>query len=288
MNIQSLATQVADYLAETSDDDGGGSPFPGLWLFQQSQTTKHQPTLYEPVVCLILQGQKEIVQEASVLTIKAGTSLLVSHELPVVSCSTPESTNKPYLAIALALDLSLLRSLYEEVSGELGDSCAPVNSIAVQQSDPGLIDCLSRYLSAAGDSIEMKVMAPLILREIHFRLLRAGYGGMLRELLRSDSNASTIARAIVRIRRDFRRRIIVPELAQDMGMSSSSFHKHFKAITSVTPLQYQKELRLFEAKRLLSACEGSVSEVAFAVGYESPNQFSREFTRKFGVSPRDI
>ncbi|MBL4637319.1 MAG: AraC family transcriptional regulator [Kofleriaceae bacterium] len=288
MNIQSLATQVADYLHETDNELGVANPLPGLWLFEQSKATEHCPMLYEPVVCLILQGQKEIVLETSVLTITPGTSLLVSHDLPVISCSTPESTSKPYLAIVLALDLPLLRSLYEEVSSELGDPGVRAHSIAVEECDPRLIDCLSRYLLVAGDPIETKVMAPLILREIHFRLLRAGHGGMLRELLRYDSYASTIARAIARIRRDFRQRMVVPELAQDMGMSSSSFHKHFKAITSVTPLQYQKELRLFEAKRLLSACEGSVSEVAFEVGYESPNQFSREFTRKFGVSPRDV
>ena len=286
MDIQTLASQTAAYLAEHTSELPIARPVPGMLLFQQLQPSQSTPSLYEPVVCLILQGRKETTLGDTTLRLAPGDSLLISHDVPVIARITSASPKEPYLAIVLTLDLSLLRSLYEEVSEAIcHDSIEGTSSAAVDKSDPRFIDCLSRYLALADDPLETKVMAPLLMREIHFRLLMATYGGMLRELLRHDSHASNIARAIARIRRDYRTSIAVPELAQEIGMSSSSFHKHFKAITSVTPLQYQKELRLLEAKRLLVVGGNPVSDVAYEVGYESPNQFSREFARKFGSSP---
>lgn len=129
-------------------------------------------------------------------------------------------------------------------------------------------------------------MAPLIRREIHFRLLLARHGAMLRQLVRQESAASRISKAIGKIRQDFKTQIAVSELARTAGMSVSSFHEHFRTLTATTPLQYQKDLRLIEARQLLIDGTRSVSNVAFEVGYESPTQFSREYSRKFGVSPR--
>jgi AraC-like DNA-binding protein len=129
------------------------------------------------------------------------------------------------------------------------------------------------------------VLGPLTSREIHYRLLMAPFGGMLRLLIRHDSNASAIARAIGHIRGDLRSPITIPDLARRVGMSASSFYQHFKRTTSTTPLQYQKELRLLEARQLLRTGGASVTTAAFEVGYESLSQFSREYARKFGVPP---
>ena len=286
MEIQALASQASSYLANNKDNSEASKPLPGMFLLQEFETSEFVPALYEPVVCLILQGRKETVLGDTTLRLAPGDSLVVSHDVPVVARITQASTRKPYLALLLTVDLSLLRSLYEEVSDALPESGAHcTSSAAVEKGSPRLLNCLSRYLKLADDPLEAKVMAPLLQREIHFRLLMASHGSMLRELLRHDSHASNISRAIARIRRDFRTSIVVPELAREFGMSSSSFHKHFKSITSVTPLQYQKELRLLEAKRLLQVGGHPVSDVAYEVGYESPNQFSREFSRKFGASP---
>jgi AraC-like DNA-binding protein len=211
--------------------------------------------------------------------------LVVSHDLPIISRITKARPGKPYLALVLMIDVGMLRGLYEEIGPDLVEDTDPC-SLAVHEADKKLIDSLGRYLALASDAVEARVMAPSILREIHFRLLMAPHGGMLRKLLRHDSHASNVARAIARIRRDFRQAIPIPELAREIGMSSSSFHKHFRNITATTPLQYQKELRLLEARRMLAAGEESVSGVAYDVGYESPTQFSREYARKFGVSPR--
>lgn len=153
------------------------------------------------------------------------------------------------------------------------------------RADPGLLDALRRYLALADCPADSKVLGPLTSKEIHFRLLMAPFGAMLRRLLRRDSNASAIARAIGHIRGNISAPVAIPELARQVGMSPSAFHKHFKTITSTTPLQYQKELRLLEARRLLRTAGASVTAAAFDVGYESPSQFSREYARKFGIPP---
>ena len=142
----------------------------------------------------------------------------------------------------------------------------------------GFFDLIDRPLEA-------KVMAPLVLREIHFRLLMAQHGGMLRQLLQRGSHASRLTKVLERIKNDYTAPLAVTELASIAGMSPSSFHEHFKALTATTPLQYQKNLRLIEARRLLLDCGHNVSSAAFEVGYESPTQFTREYTRKFGASP---
>lgn len=286
-NVTDLAHQIASYLDEnTPENDTTAQPLPGLGLLRSTQTTELDATLYEPVVCLIVQGAKEVRLGTHRVTVGAGASLVVSHDVPVVSRITAATAEQPYLAMIVVLDVSLLRSLYDEV-GEAAPAAAEANSLAAHDADASLLDCMSRYLALARKPVEAKVLAPLLLKELHFRLLMAPHGAMLRQLLRHDSHASAVTRAIAKIRRDFRSSLKVPELAREIGMSASSFHKHFKDITSTTPLQYQKELRLLEARRLLSSGGVSISDVAYQVGYESPNQFSREYSRKFGMSPRD-
>lgn len=286
MDIAQLAAQ-ADECINKSAGKGAelASPLPGLVLLRHPRPTPLSATLYEPVVCLILQGEKETAAGETRLRFGPGESLVVSHVLPVVSRITQASPASPYLALVLSLDVALLRSLYDEV-GPAAVETPRAQAMDVHPADPRLVDALSRYLALADDALEQRVVGPLLLRELHFRLLVAPHGGMLRRLLRHDSHASGIERALARLRRDFREPIAVPALAQAVGMSPSSFHKHFKAVTSTTPLQYQKELRLLEARRLLSVEGRSVSSAAFEVGYESANQFSREYARKFGVAPR--
>jgi AraC-like DNA-binding protein len=252
-------------------------------LFKRTQPTELSPELYEPVLCLILQGTKEVTIGGSTLHVGPGDSLLVTHDMPVTTRITEASPDAPYLSIVLMLDLSLVRSLYEEVRDALVQ--APGPSAGVHRADAQLVAALARYVGLTGDPVERKVMVPLLQREIHFRLLMAPHGGMLRQLLRHDSHASNVARAISRIRRDYRTPLAVPDLARDVGMSLSSFHKHFREITASTPLQYQKELRLLEARRMLASGRHAVTTIAYEVGYGSQNQFSREYARKFGVPP---
>lgn len=255
-------------------------PLPGLRLLRHQRITAFEATLYEPVVCLIVQGRKQTSFGGRTLDARAGQCLLVSHDLPVVS----RVLEAPYVSLLLDVELGLLRSLYDEVAEATLDA-DDASVLEVHEADAALLDALRRYLALAESPTDAKVLGPMIRRELHYRLLMAPFGGMLRSLVRHDSHASAIARAIAHIRRDYRASIAIPELARSVGMSTSSFHKHFKSVTSSSPLQYQKELRLLAARQRLVAGEASVSAVAFEVGYESPSQFSREYARKFGVQP---
>jgi len=255
-------------------------PMDGLLLLRRDRPTSFEASLYEPVLCLILQGRKEVTIGEQTLSFGPGECLLVSHDLPVRS----RITEAPYLALVFEVDVATIRKLYDEVAASALDSeCA--RAAETHRADPGLLDALRRYLALADSPADAKVLGPLVSKEIHYRLLVAPFGGMLRGLIRHDSNASAIARAIGQIRDDIRSPIAIPDLARQVGMSASSFHKHFKTVTSTTPLQYQKELRLLEARRLLQTGGASVTTAAFDVGYESPSQFSREYARKFGVPP---
>ena len=288
MDLSDLITDVLTH-AEVHANERGVSltPVPGLFTVCGYQPTEFQANVYDPVVCLILQGRKETSLDDSLISVGAGETLIVSHHVPVMSRIIEASRSKPYVALIQTLDLDIIRSLIDKT--ESGQSAnLQTRSMNSGEADEKLVECMRRAFSLTSDPQDIPVMAPLLQSEIHFRLLRAKHGGMLRELLKVDSSASRISNAVELIRARFRESISVSVLARSVGMSSSSFHEHFKIVTGKSPLQYQKELRLLEAKRLLLESSEPVSRVAFEVGYESPNQFSREFSRKFGTPPARI
>jgi AraC-like DNA-binding protein len=280
-DLQALADLALQHFPDKSDKLAHSvEPVPGLKLLRCPVKTSFKASVYEPVVCLIVQGKKETLLGGRQLTADTGACLLVSHDLPVLS----RVVRAPYLALLLDVELALLRGLYEELADTLLNSESG-RALEVHAAGPHLLDAFQRYLALAGSPADAKVLGPLIRRELHYRLLTAPFGGMLRSLVRHDSHESAIARAIAQIRQDYRGELTIPALAKRVGMSTSSFHKHFKAVTDVSPLQYQKDLRLLDARRLLT--EGAtVSDAAFGVGYESLSQFSREYARKFGIQPR--
>lgn len=285
MTTDALAARAMTFLQGTSLDPALVAPVEGMVLLRHREPTSWTATVYDPVVCLILQGRKETAVRDRSIALSAGEALVVSHDLPVVARITQAERGRPYLAMIVTLDTTLLRGLYDEV-GDVPFEDTDLHALAAHRADPGLVEALSRYIALASNPVEARVLLPLIRKEVHFRLLMAPNGGMLRQLLRHGSHASQVARAIRHLRENFRGPVSIPELASRVGMSPSSLYKHFKAVTSTTPLQYLKELRLLEARRLLSEGGHTVSSAAYEVGYESPNQFSREFSRKFGVSPR--
>ncbi|NRB18282.1 MAG: AraC family transcriptional regulator [Rhodobacteraceae bacterium] len=256
-----------------------------LFAMSNPKTTPYEATLYEPIMCLVLQGVKEAHLGERRVRYGAGDSLIVSHTIPAVSGVIQASADHPYVSLALRLDMAMARSLYDDI-GETEMGTGGLQSMSVAATDAGLVDAMTRLFRISQNPIESRTLAPLVLKEIHFRLLRAQHGGMLRQLLLHESPASRVSKSIARIRSDYNQHIPVAELAATAGMSQSTFHEHFKTVTSSTPLQYQKELRLLEAQRLLRSRGKTVSSVAFEVGYESPTQFSREYARKFGVTPR--
>jgi AraC-like DNA-binding protein len=284
---QDLITDVADYVrARGGLGTGSETPVEGFFAFCSESRSEFEAMFYEPVMCVVLQGAKEAHLEDRTVRYSAGMSLIVSHALPVNAGVIDASPERPYVSLALKIDLATVRSLYDEI-GPAGGQDRAAHSMSVAGGDAPLIDAMGRLFRLAQDPVEVQALAPLVLREIHFRLLRARHGGMLRQLLLHESPASRISKAIALIRNRFTTPLTVGELAAAAGMSQSTFHEHFKTVTSTTPLQYQKELRLMEARRLLLGGGKSVAACAYDVGYESPTQFSREYARKFGVPPSD-
>jgi AraC-like DNA-binding protein len=285
MNIQALTAQALRYDDISIGKDSMDTQLlPGLLVFRRDAPSALECLIYQPIICLILQGSKQVHAGRHRVDLTPGDALLVSHHLPVNSRIIRASAGEPYLALILSLDISTIRGLYEQV-GEAVQPEDMTRAMRAARIDAGWAEPLLRYLDLMDNRLEAEVLGPGILREIHFRLLMSPLGGMLRNLLSVDSQASRVARAIARLQRDYRDPITIPELARTAGMSLSSFHAHFRTVTGTTPLQYQKDLRMIEARRLLGAGAPNVAAVAFEVGYESATQFSREYSRKFGISP---
>ncbi len=283
MNLRPLAKKVDRILTTSSTVDAPS--LPGMFLLRHEAPTAFEATIYDPLVCLILQGAKETSTADRTLTVEEGQSVLVSHDLPVVSRILRASRATPYLALVITLDLGVLRSLYDDV-GDEGIAVTGARVLEVGPVEPQVAEVIERYVGLLDSPVDARVLGPLVRKELHYRLLMSGAGGMLRCLLRRHSHASQIAEALRVLRERYRDSLEIGQLARSVGMSASAFHKHFKSVMNTTPLQYQKDLRLTQARRLLLAGRQSVSATAFEVGYESPSQFSREYARKFGAPPQ--
>ncbi len=254
----------------------------GMHFLRFNAPSPQQATVYRPLLCLVLQGAKQLSAGAHSLTIAAGQSLIVSHALPVVS----RITDAPYVALVFPLELDLLRGLAASVPTGRGMRSHDPFSITLCPTDPAMQDALSRYLDQCAGDETRQMLAPITRQEIHARLLLGPHGDALQKLLWHKTTASRIFQATREIQSDLSRTVVVGEIADRVGMSQSAFFEHFKAVTGTSPLQYQKDLRLLHARDALRGSDAKVSEVAFRVGYESSAQFSREYARKFGRSPR--
>lgn len=282
--ITALAEEFV-HISATNSADLRNS-LPGLAVIRREHQNPVESTIYKPVVCLILRGSKTVTAAGEEFNLGLGDALLVSHDSPVASRITQANPKEPYLAIILSIDMETIRGLYDQV-GEAATAPGVSRSLAADVADPSWINPLGRYLALINDPMGAKVLGPMILTEIHYRLLMSAQGEMFRNLLCSHSSASRIGRAIAHIRQDYHKPLSINDLAKLAGMSQSTFHSHFKSITGTTPLQYQKELRIIEARRRLKEGGQSISAISFDVGYQSPSQFSREYSRKFGLSPRE-
>ncbi len=258
----------------------------GTHLLRHHATTDLDATVYRPLLCLILQGAKQVGSSTRTLKVSAGQSLIVSHTLPVISRITEASQENPYTALVFPLDLDLLRSLASAVPPALKAPPSDPFSICLCDTDPGLTDALHRYFLQCEEEETRQLLAPITSREIHARLLIGLHAPVLQRLLWHESTASRIFLATREIQANLSETIAVGDLAARIGMSNSAFFEQFKAVTGTSPLQYQKDLRLLKARYDLRTSRTKISEVAFSVGYESSAQFSREYSRKFGRAPR--
>lgn len=255
-----------------------------LSLIRANQPSVPVPAVYEASLCIIAQGAKRVALGDQIETYDASRYLLVSVDLPLVGHVIEASADAPYLCCKIDLDLAALADLLTTESLPTGRSDLP--ALAVYPGDPDLIDAACRLIGLLDRPDSIAALAPLIEREILYRLLTGPHGAMLRHMGAADSRLSQISRAIATIRKGFREQLRIDDIAAAAGMSPSSLHAHFKSITRTTPLEYQQQLRLQEARRLMLANGASAGAAGFAVGYGSPSQFSREYRRLFGAPPR--
>jgi AraC-like DNA-binding protein len=283
--IEFLRNKVRDTLL----NNGGGSALhdfsEDVFCIKEVNISKLNKTIYEPALCIILQGEKQVNLDNRTLRVSAGDSLIVSHHVPVYAKITQASAEVPYLSLIIRINLTIIRSLYLEME-QIIKKQERAFSVDLERADSALINTIDRFITTIDDPIESQLIGPAILKELHLRVLRSPHGGMLRQMIPSNSAANNIARSIEHIRNNYRDRLLVTEVAREVGMSESSFYQKFREITGTTPHQYQKSLRLMEAHTLLSLDGSSVSDAAFAVGYESANHFSRDYSKKFGIPPK--
>ncbi len=265
--------------------DGTAEPLPGLSFHRSSSPGEPLHSVYDPVFCVIAQGSKEVFLGRERYLYDATHYLIVTANLPVVAHVLEASEARPYLSLRLRFDPLLVSSVMIESGQTAFAQRASVRAINVSPLDTDLLDAVLRLVRLADDPAEACFMAPLITREIIYRLLNGEQCDRLRYIVVENGRTHHIARAIDRLRREFDRPLRVEHIAHELGMSVSSFHHHFKAVTAMSPLQFQKRLRLQEARRLMLSEALDATSVAHRVGYDDVSHFSREYKRFFGVPP---
>ncbi|MGC2776206.1 MAG: AraC family transcriptional regulator [Bradyrhizobium sp.] len=285
--MTSLLNAVSRYAAVHADAAGiARTPIPGLTAVRATAPSELVYAISRPLVCLIVQGSKQVTMGTQGFTFSAGDSLIITADVPTVSQITRAGRAAPYLSLVLELDSALIAELIAQMDGT---TAADGFALRVEPTDAEVTDAALRLMCLLDRPIGLQVLQAQLVREMHYWLLAGRHGAAIRRVGGPDSHAQRVARAVALLRTEFAQSLPVERLAAAAGMSPSSFHQHFRRHTSLSPLQFQKQLRLIEARRLMLAEGMSASSAAFAVGYESVPQFTREYGRLFGRPPgRDV
>lgn len=281
--------ELAERIARAISADGTFEPLKGLHLFRSSNPTEPLHGCSKPALCVIAQGSKQVLLGDSLYRYDPAHYLLATVELPIWGQIVEASAHRPYLSFLLELDPALVSSVMVEAGHLSSQSRGDVRAIDVSPLDTDLLDAVVRLVRLLDSPAEARILRPLITREIVYRLLVGEQGNRLRHLALLGGPGDRIAEAVERLRREFDQPLRIENLAREMGMSVSGFHHHFKAVTAMSPLQFQKHLRLQEARRILLAENLDAASAGYRVGYDDASQFSREYKRLFGQPPlRDV
>jgi AraC-like DNA-binding protein len=279
-------TALVERLAAT--EGVHATSWPALSLFRADSPGVPTCAMYEPGLGLALRGAKQILLGQQVFVHEPASYLVTSVDVPVSSQVLRASKNDPCLCLTFRLDMVRIREMLPEVTGDRMTGAAAAG-ISLSPLEGGLLDPLLRLVRLLDAPRDLAMLGPLIEHEVLYRLLTGAQGARLVQIATSGSQGHQVSRAIDWLRRHYDAPLRIDELAGRVNMSSSSLHHHFRAITAMSPLQYQKQLRLHEARRMLLAGQCDVATAAHRVGYESPSQFSREYSRHFGAPPlRDV
>jgi AraC-like DNA-binding protein len=285
--MQANLDELVERISSVVGEDGAVEPLKGLYLHRASSTKKVHG-VSKPGFCVIAQGSKEIFLANEHYQYDPANYLLVTSELPIISQIIEASKEHPYFSLRLELDPSFISSVMVE-AGHASHVQAHVRAFNVSTLDQALLDAVLRLVRLLDTPSEATFLAPLIKREIIFRLLRGEQGERLRQIATLGGHSHRMAKAIERIRKEFDQTLKIESIANDLAMSVSSFHHHFKIVTAMSPLQFQKKLRLQEARRLMLGENLDAASAAYRVGYDDASHFNREYKRLFGLPPmRDV
>ncbi|HZN07888.1 MAG TPA: AraC family transcriptional regulator [Pyrinomonadaceae bacterium] len=281
--------ELIERMLRAADKDALLEVFPGVFIYHSSKPTECVPSVFKPAFCVIAQGSKSVLLNDESFDYDSGHYLISTLDLPIVSNVVEASREKPYLNLRIDLDPTLVASVIIESGIKVKKSDAAVKAMDVSPLDADLLDAVVKLVRLLDTPEEMKVLAPLIIHEIVYRLLKGAQGARLSHLITTEGDASRVSRAVKKLREKIDQPLKVENLARELGMSVSGFHHHFKAVTAMSPLQYQKQIRLQEARRLMLGEGMDVASASFRVGYEDPSYFSRDYKKLFGAPPqRDI
>jgi AraC-like DNA-binding protein len=281
--------ELVERIGRAMRADGVAQPLPGLHLARSSSPLKPVHGVFEPSLCVIAQGSKEVLLGESRYRYDPFHYLLTTVDLPYAGQVLEASPEQPYLSLRLELAPTLVSSVIVEAGHASPRDQASVKAISVSPLDGHLLDAVVRLVRLLDAPADVPILLPLITREIIYRLLVGEQGGRLRHLALQGGYTPHIARAVKRLRQDFDQPLRIENMAQELGMSVSGFHHHFKAVTALSPLQFQKRLRLQEARRLMLGEDLDAASAAYRVGYHDTSHFNREYKSLFGVPPmRDV
>ncbi|MCG6467468.1 AraC family transcriptional regulator [Vibrio parahaemolyticus] len=288
---RAFATQKLAKLIDrwTGDANQYDTPISGLRFSRWTTPTPPTSYTHNPSICLIAQGRKRVLLGEESFIYDANHFLISSVDLPIIANIIEASEELPYLGLIIELDLTEISQLIVDSELAFTQSKEAQKGIAVGELSESLLDAFVRLAELLDEGQNIKILAPIIKREIFYRLLMSEQGTRLHQIVTAGSHSHQIAKAIDWLKNNFVKPLSVGDLASYTGMSKSSFYTHFRSMTSMTPLQFQKKLRLSEARRLMLTENLDAMAATFKVGYESPSQFSREYSRLFGAPPsKDI
>ncbi len=276
-----LVERIADMLCE----DGVREALPGVHMARASRPSEPIHCMYPAALCVIVQGEKEVFIGNSVHRYDVNRYLLATIQLPAVSRIVHASIREPYLSLRVNLEPALVGSVIAEAGFVSEQATSTTNAVAVSTQDSDLLESCLRLVRCIRDPGEARFIAPLLKREIVFRLLVAEQGSRLRYLPALSGGSYAITMAIERLRSNFDQPLSIDALARELGMSPSAFHHQFRSITDQSPLQFQKQLRLLEARRLMLAEDMDAATAGYRVGYADASHFSRDYKKLFGLPP---
>ena len=286
--VKTNRAELIELIGRNVSDDGAKEVLPGFFLARSSRPSESLNTVYRPAFCLVAQGRKRALLGEEVFRYDPGRYLLFTVDLPLIFQIEKATPDEPYLGLRLDLDPSLVAAVMLEADIKIKKGHASTKAMDVNSIDANLLDAVVRLVRLAKEPQSSKVLAPLVVKEIIYRLLAGGQGARLGHLLQSG-DTQRISQAIGQLREHLDESLKIDDFARQLGMSVSGFHHHFKSVTAMSPLQFQKQIRLQEARRLMLGEDLDAASAGFRVGYEDPSYFSRDYKKLFGSPPqRDI